>query len=246
MSATPTPHNFLLYLRTRRPRLARPLDGARGLSFLQGAFEAAIDPDGWHGRELAALGGPMAEAVRAYFGAGATLRIVPAPADPERLPLPVLTSKAWNHVAFLAGAGEGGRWAALAVRKPAYAARWAGTGVEGWRERLAAEPDAALFELGAGPLDDLLPGLLDRLCAMAVAGRSYVHLVTVFPGHDEADRLESRLYAVKEWGTPDTPGPLLQKYVGRLHYLDPARPPAGFRIARGAAAEAVVTGNEKG
>jgi hypothetical protein len=36
---------------------------------------------------------------------------------------------------------------------------------------------------------------------------------------------------VKEWGTPRIPAGVLQKFVGRLHYVDPTCPVLGVRLA---------------
>jgi hypothetical protein len=79
--------------------------------------------------------------------------------------------------------------------------------------------------------EDALRGLLEGLCGLARTTQSYAHLVLAFPGDDLADRLEARLYALKEWGTPSIPAGVLQKFVGRLHYVDPTRPVLGLRLA---------------
>jgi len=127
---------------------------------------------------------------------------------------------------------------ALVVRKPAYLEDWLPAASAG-DEAAAAhdDPDVAwLTQRGgesvqAAPPEDVLPDLLDKLCDLGRRARSYVHLVTAFPGDPLADRLEARLYAVKEWGTPRVPAAILQKFVGRLHYVDPDRPILGMRLA---------------
>jgi len=229
----PSVQDFLMTLRTRRPDLARRFDGIRSLGFSAGTLTAAADPVGWTGRELASRQDEIAVAAARFFGPGTTFALADAPAEPLGLPFPVLSTKAWNHVAFLAWE-EDGRWAAPAVRKPAYREHWQAAPPEAWAA-LDAEGDEALFAGCFAPEEgpeNLLPGLMDALAALARRTFSYAQLVTPFPGDAVADRLEARLYAVKEWGTPATPAPLFPKYVGRLHYLDPAAPPAGFAAAR--------------
>ncbi|GAB4249519.1 hypothetical protein [Deferrisoma sp.] len=213
------------HLRLHAPDLARRLDGITGLERTQAGLRVKVPGAGWAHRELLAARDRLAAEAARVFGHGLEIEIAPGPADPERLPFPVLSSKYWNLVAFWVW--DRLRWTALAVPKPEYHTRWVD----------APEPPAAPLalrgEVPRGGPAHALPELLDALAAEAQHRRSYVHLVTPFPGDEEADRLERVLYAAKDWGTPHTPGPVLQRYVGRIHYVDPDTFPAGIRIARG-------------
>jgi hypothetical protein len=189
----------------------------------------------WTLRELEERRGELAGEAARFFGPGLSTVLQPGPEDPEALPFPVLSSKVWNHAAFLAR--EGRRAGILVVRKPRYREVWvpAARAGDGPALALLEDPEAAWFpaELpaGEGP-EAALPGFLDALAALARESGSYVHLVAPFPGDEAADRLEGRLYAVKEWGTPRTPAPLLHKYTGRFHYADPTVLLLGLRLAR--------------
>jgi hypothetical protein len=129
----------------------------------------------------------------------------------------------------------------VAVRRPRYGEQWlalAAAADDRVAEELAApEVFVRRYRAPAGvPAGEtaslwLLPDILADLCRLARETSSYAQLVLPFPGDEEADRLEARLCAVKEWGTPDVPAPILQKYVGRLHYLAPGASSIGVRAA---------------
>lgn len=229
------PHDFLLWLRGCAPALARRFDGIRGMERAGAELRVRAPTQSWTLHELEHRRDEVAREVERFFGPPFSAVLQPGPEDPEALPFSVVSSKMWNHVGFFAW--EGRRAGVLAVRKPRYGETWipaARTG-DGPALRLLEDPEAAWLpaELpqGAGP-EAALPGLLDDLAALAREGGSYAHLVASFPGDEVADRLEARLYAVKEWGTPRTPAPLLHKYTGRLHYGSPTRPLLGLRLAR--------------
>ncbi|GAB6063787.1 hypothetical protein [Deferrisoma palaeochoriense] len=215
------------HLRLHAPDLARRLDGITGLERTGAALRIRSPAGSWSWRELSAARGRLAEEASRAFGEPVTVELREGPPDPERLPFPVLSSKHWNHVAFWAW--HGSRWALVAAPKPEYQARWVG----------APAPPAAPLDLrGDVPpqgIEHALPSLLDALARAAQAERSYAHLVCPFPGDAQADRLERVLHTAKDWGTPRTPGPILQRYVGRIHYVDPDAPPTGVRIAMGLA-----------
>ncbi|MDW7712308.1 MAG: hypothetical protein SCH98_17720 [Deferrisomatales bacterium] len=239
MSArAPTPHDFLLHLRGRTPALARRLDGITGLERSGHELRVRSPTGGWALRELERLRGELSGEAHRFFGPETAVVLVPGPENPEALPFPVLASKLWNHVVFWVW--HGGRSGALAVRKTHYAEAWMAAARRGGEEGLVPLADPEAVWLGEElPPETALPHLLDRLADLARAHASYAQLVAPFPGDGPADRLEARLYAVKEWGTPRTPAPILQKYTGRLHYADPARPPLGVRLARGLLSGAV-------
>ncbi|MEW6488597.1 MAG: hypothetical protein AB1578_11890 [Thermodesulfobacteriota bacterium] len=231
----PAPHDFLLHLRGCAPDLARRFDGIQGMERARAELRIRAPAGSWALGELELRRDELAREVERFFGPPFSAALHPGAEDPEALPLPVVSSKVWNHVAFLAW--EGRRAGVLAVRKPRYRDAWvpAARAGDGPALRLLEDPEAAWVpaELpeGEGP-EAALPGFLDELAALAREGGSYAHLVAAFPGDAAADRLEARLYAVKEWGTPRTPAPLLHKYTGRLHYCGPALPLLGLRLAR--------------
>ena len=214
----PTVLDYLLLLRNRAPHLARRTDGISGLERSGEVLRLKAPHGSWALEELSRRAGELEGWARALFGPGTGLEVGASPADPERLPFPVISSKHWNHVAFWTW--EGDRSLVLCLRKTDYPG---GLGHDGPGPEVigAAHPPGEPW--------DALPGLLDALCALARDARSYVHLVCPFPGDPAADLLEARLYGVKEWGTPGTPGPVLQRYCGRIHYTDPRRPPLGVR-----------------
>lgn len=234
MPPRPTPHDFWLHLRVRRPDLARRLDGLQGMEIAPGALVVRAPRGGWSLAEIEARFAELGGEAAGFFGPGVGVRVEATAADPEALPFAVLASKEWNHAAFWAW--DAGGSAVLAVRKPRYLQGWvpATSGPLGGPAPCAGDPEAAVFrEEGPDPAE-ALPPLLDRLADLARASSSYAQLVAAFPGDAAADRLEARLYAAKEWGTPRTPAPVLQKYVGRLHYVSPSAPPLGVREARAA------------
>ncbi len=217
---------LLTHLRIHAPDLARRLDGIVGLERAGGRVRIRIPSGGWCARELEARTGPLASEVRRVFGAQFGVELVPTAPDPERLPFPVLASKHWNHVVFLAWTA--GCTAALAVPKPRYLETWL---VHGGPPDPENDPEAAIYRFEA-PLEAALPQLLDRLAELARRKRSYAQIVAPFPGDHVADRLEGLLYRIRDWGTPRTPAPVLQRYTGRIHYTDPDRPPLGIRLVR--------------
>lgn len=231
----PTPHDFLLHLRNHGPVLARRLDGITGLERAGTELRVRAPAGAWALRELERRRDSLSAQARRFFGRDFSVRLLPGTEDLEALPFPVLASKLWNHVVFWVW--EAGRSGALAVRKPRYREVWLPTARSGGEAacRPLDDPEAwwiaATLPKSARP-EEAVPGLLDALATLARGAASYAHLVTAFPGDRAADRLEARLYGVKEWGTPGTPAPVLQKYTGRLHYADPARPPLGVRLAR--------------
>lgn len=235
-AARATPQDFLLFLRTRHPPLARRLDGAAGLEISGRELRIRVAPGSWCEAELAARVDLLARLAADLFGAGAA--VVLAPGGGPALPLPVASTKVWNHVAFWA---RGRRQGVAAVRKPRYLERWAAAPDPFPAEELA-DPEVLARGYGApgglppgeSPEAWCLPEILEDLGALAREGASYAQLVTPFPGDAEADRLEARLLAVKEWGTPRVPAAILQKYVGRLHYLAPDDRSAGRRAAEAA------------
>ncbi len=217
---------LLTHLRIHAPDLARRMDGIAGLERAGRRVRIRVPAGGWCARELEARTGRLAAEVRRVFGAEFGVELVPAAPDPERLPFPVLASKHWNHVVFLAW--HAGRTAALAVPKPRYSEAWLAH--EGPPDP-ENDPEAAAYRF-TGSLEAVLPQLLDRLAELARRKRSYAQIVTSFPGDDAADRIEGLLYRIRDWGTPCTPAPVLQKYTGRVHYTDPGRPPLGMRLVR--------------
>jgi hypothetical protein len=229
----PTPHDFWLHLRVHRPDLARRLDGVRGLERARGALLVRAPAGSWTLAEIEARLADLGREAGRFFGTEVPVRVEAGPADPEALPFPVLASKVWNHVAFWAW-GEAGS-VMVAVRKPRYLEHWlpAAAGADD-AAAPAEDPEATVLREAKPDPSEALPALLDRLAALARASSSYAQLVAAFPGDAAADRLEARLYAAKEWGTPATPGPVFHKYVGRLHYVGPAAPPLGVRTARAA------------
>ncbi|TAL18456.1 hypothetical protein EPN96_01425 [bacterium] len=223
-----TPQNFLLWLRSRKPQLARLLDGARSIGSSGRRVEIRAPGEGWPGAEIFSRREELSSAVREFWGAGAVLELSNTPWDKERLPFPVTASKVWNHVAFFALEGEGS--AVAIIRKPA---------LEKLPAKNGGKAEIGEFEKAGGVLwrglpsktGEFFPSLLDRLLPLMREERSYVHLVTGFAGHEIAGELESALYAVKEWGTPLSPAPLLQKYIGRIHFADSENPSPGLALA---------------
>ncbi len=229
----PTVQGFLLRLRGVDPPLARRLDGVVGLGWDGATLTARVPKGSWALAEAGRLRGRLARAVRDHFGRTARLRLDPTRPAPERLPFSVLASKVWNHVGFWVWDAD--RFGVLAVPKPLY--------LDGWLPAAAAGGDAAVATEGEGvrwvwgPVppsrpEDAPAAFLDPLAALCRERRSYTQFVTPFPGDPVADRLESRLAAVRDWGTPTTPGPVLTRYTGRLHYVSPSRPVLGVRLAR--------------
>ncbi|MBI5442992.1 MAG: hypothetical protein HY900_17480, partial [Deltaproteobacteria bacterium] len=204
---------------TRAPWLARRLDGISGMELTGGALLLRAPGRSWAYGELEGHRRPLEEAARGFFGPGTRLLVEPSPAE-EVLPFPVLSTKTWNHVAFWAWSG--GVSVVLALPKPAYLEALRASdptnAARSHAEARVLRHEAPAGRSGADAAAWVLPDVLDGLCALAREKASYAQLVTGFPGDTEADLLESRLYAVKEWGTPTTPGPVLQKYVGRAHY----------------------------
>ncbi len=232
MPHTPTPHDFWLHLRVHRPDLARRLDGVRGIERTAGALVVRAPAGSWSLAEIEARLADLGREAGRFFGEALPVRVEAGPADPEALPLPVLASKVWNHVAFWAWDQEGS--AVVAVRKPRYLEHWLPAASRSGGGAPEADPEAAVLRMPEPDPSEALPTLLDRLAELARASSSYAQLVAAFPGDGLAERLEARLYATKEWGTARTPGPVLHKYVGRLHYVGPAAPPLGVRTARAA------------
>ena len=236
MSPRPTPHDFLLRLRNRHPFLARRLDGIRGLAREGGALRVSVPEGSWSHRELEGCQEDIAAAAETFFGEPLALELHVGSGDPEALPFAVAASKVWNHAVFWTW--EGARSAVLAVRKTTYAERWIpaarASGEEGLAVRLAAQGEAFVrtYAVPDDGVEWILPSILEDLFGLARETMSYAQLVAAFPGDEEADRLEARLYAVKEWGTPAVPAPLLHKYVGRVHYACPRALPLGLRLAR--------------
>ena len=241
----PTAYDLLLHLRCRVPHLARRLDAIRSLGCRNGVLTVLVPEDSWCLDELCRHQGELQREAERVFGHLVRLEIDLAPAAPQALPLPVMSSKYWNHVAFVAATPDG--VGAVVVPKPQYLDRWLDTLAAGGTPdptadsagrgvRVLRHPGGETQATAETPMVIALPDLLDELAALARAERSYVQLVTAFPGDPAADRLESRLYAVKEWGTPRTPGPILQKYVGRIHYSGPDQPILGMRLAERVAA----------
>ena len=228
-----TPHNFLLHLHNCAPWAARLLDGAKAIGLENGALKVKIDQTSWPGLELSDRRAELEEEARRFFEGQINLLLLEAPFDPWALPFPVNASKFWNHAAFIRvepGAGV----EVVALRKTLYAKMTKGEvepgGVEGIvRFEFEARPP----ESGEDLLLDSLPRIADRLCALARGESSYAHLLSAFPGHGEAERLEGRLYGIKEWGTPVTPSAILQKYLGRLHYVNPRLPQVGLIFRQG-------------
>jgi hypothetical protein len=249
-----SPHNFLLYLRGRHPALARRLEDFRSLGFTDGALRLATDTSGWPGSELLNQPKELEAAVKAFFGDGAGLVIDEANPDRERLPFPITSTKYWNHVAFIAS--QGGTTVALVMPKPVYAKL---TVDESDTAALEADPEILILrhrcdkprqavatdsrETGASsPQETFATGsqeavasalfhFIDPLADLARERGSYVHFLTPFPGDGGATALEARLYSIKEWGTPATPSAIARKFLGRLHYCDPAVAPLGIRLA---------------
>ncbi len=212
------------HLRLRAPALARRLDGITGLERAGDVLRVRVSAGGWAHRELPSCLPELRSRARELFGPSTRVELAVGPSDPERLPFPVLSSKHWNLVAFWAW--DGTHWACAAVPKPEY------------RKALEGGVSPEPGFLGQGPLPPggpaaVLPDLLEDLARKAQADRSYAHLVIPFPGDTLARDLETALYTAKDWGTPRVPGPVLQRYVGRIHCTDPARPPLGVRMAQG-------------
>ena len=236
MARTHGPQDFLTFLRTRCPPLARRFDGVLGLAWEGRELRVRVTAGSWceieldHWREETGL---LAERL---FGAGTRVHLEAVAADPLALPLPVASTKVWNHVAFWARGTR--QAAAVAVRKPRYLERWTVL-AEGPSDDELADPEVftASYEVPSSlpPGEDadtwLLPGLAEDLCRLGRDAASYVQLLLPFPGDGRAHRLEARLGAVKEWGTPEVPAAILQKYLGRIHYLPPDARPAGVRGA---------------
>jgi hypothetical protein len=214
--------------------MARRLDHFTSLGFTDGALRLKFDTSSWPGAELMERRGELEELISIFFGAGATLVIEEATPNPERLPFPVTSSKYWNHVAFIVEAR--GSYAALAVPKPIYAKldAYEKPDSDTTAEPLANYPEIATLCAPAATksMAEALVSFVDPLTALAKERGSYVHFLTPFPGDAEATALEARLYAVKEWGTPDTPSAIARKFLGRLHYCDPAQPLLGLRLAK--------------
>ncbi len=234
-----TAQDMLLHLRCHAPHLARRLDAIRGLGVHRGVVTVQVAGDGWCAGELMQLCPELEREAARVFGGPIRLEVERCPPALDALPMPVASTKYWNHVVFMTATQQAVR--AVAVPKPLYQDRWvpgAAAGTLPPRERLSLEDNVRFLHYPAArpaaPADamlDALPGLLDDLAELARAHRSYAQLVLAFPGDAVADRLEARLYGVKEWGTPRTPGPILHKYVGRVHYLPPDTPHLGLRLA---------------
>ena len=234
-----TAHDLLLHLRCHAPHLARRLDAIRGLGVHRGVVTVQVAEDGWSAGELMQLGPELEREAGRICGEPMRLEIEPCPLAPDALPLPVASTKYWNHVVFMTATPQA--VSVVATPKPRYQDQWVPQAAEGTlppRERLSLEDNVRFLRYpasgAAAPADAILaslPGLLDDLAELARACRSFAQLVLAFPGDAVADRLEARLYGVKEWGTPRTPGPILHKYVGRVHYLPPDTPHLGLRLA---------------
>ncbi|HSH70695.1 MAG TPA: hypothetical protein VK997_12300 [Deferrisomatales bacterium] len=234
-----TANDLLLRLRCHAPHLARRLDGIRGMGVRGGVVTVRTSEDGWTARQLRQLGPELEREAGRVWGEAMRLEIEACPPARDALPLPVASTKYWNHVVFVAATPRG--VSALAAPKPLYQDQWvpqAAAGTLPPRERLSLEDRVRFLRYPAAataaPEDAMLaalPGLLDDLAELARDHRSYAQLVMAFPGDAVADRLEARLYGIKEWGTPRTPGPILHKYVGRVHYLPPDTPHLGLRLA---------------
>lgn len=233
MTDARTPHNFLIHLRNHSPWLARLFDGARAISYVNFVLTVKMDLSVWPGIEVGADTELIGEWVRVFFGSEAAFAVEDAPRNAEKLPLAVEASKYWNHVAFLSMTGDGGV-AAFAVRKTLYAAKFA----TGSATPEDFEQAALLFWKGdperepSQNLVDTLPLVADALASIARIEQSYAQIVMAFPGHELADMIEARLYAVRDWGTPETPPAIMQKYLGRIHYVDGRYPPVGLKFVR--------------
>lgn len=224
-----TPHNFLLNLRTVNPGLARLFDGVTRLSLSGGTLLMRIDPALWPGSEITERKTELDGETESFFGRGCKTKLESAPLPAGYIPAPITATKYYNHIAFLRF-GPDFCAGYFVIRKTLYSEKYLKGGLA------ALDPGEYLLQNpvecppGRGP-DDLLrsmPGICDHLCGLARTSMSYVQILTLFPGHDFADLIESRLYAIKEWGTPGTPPAVLQKYLGRIHYADRCTFPAGF------------------
>ena len=234
-----TAQDLLLHLRCHAPHLARRLDAIRGLGVRRGVLTVRVAGNGWCAGELTRRGPELEREAARVFGEPIRLAIEGYPPTPDALPLPVASTKYWNHVAFVAATPQA--VGVVAVPKPVYLGQWihqAAAGTHPTPGGVSEEDGVRILCYPAVDADSAadaaiaaLPSLLDDLAELARACRSYAQLVLAFPGDAVADRLEARLYGIKEWGTPRTPGPILHKYVGRLHYLPPDAPHLGLRLA---------------
>ncbi len=226
------PQNFLIHLRNSCAPLARRMDGVRTLGLGGGVLTLKVDTASWPGSELVAGGGELEGYAAGFFGDGTSVAFDEAAPDPQRLPFPINASKVWNHVSFISVASDH-PVGVLSVRKRDYA-NWVKTGWVKTGEPGEGGEQLLLPASGATGIDSLIaamPQLVDQLCAMARENRSYAQLVMRFPGDVDADRIEGALYSVKEWGTPETPGPIFQKFLGRIHYVDPCTEILGLKLA---------------
>ncbi len=226
-----TPHNFLIYLRNLHPELARLFDGVKRLGLTGHALTASADLSLWPGNELNARRAEINGAATSFFGEGWSFELEEGERGDDFLPIQIAATKYWNHVAFLS-LGEGRRPGLFVLRKTDYLGKFleggfAALGPDTYLLRRLAPPGQVY-----GPEELILdfPALLDEMCDLARTSQSYVQFLAEFPGHADAEKLESRLYAVKEWGTPQTPAPILQKYVGRIHFADPVSTLPGLKL----------------
>ncbi len=217
----PTPHNFLLNLRVANPEVARLLDFARMVSLEGETIVIKAPSEGWPGKELFGRIGELESLVRSFFGERCRVSLLPVPLPPETLPSPVMAGKVNNHALFWAR--RDGVGAALLARKPEIAK--AAESKILLNGQNAVDFGAEFFRAGT------ISELLDTLLAKMREEFSYAHIIVPFEGHEAARELEYGLYAAKEWGTPHSPAPLLQRFIGRLHYCDPASPPGAMRSA---------------
>jgi hypothetical protein len=205
-----TANDLRLHLRCHAPHLARRLDAVLGLGVGHGVLAVRVTGDGWSAKELDRWGPELEREAARVLGEPVRLAIERRPAAADALPLPVVSTKYWNHVAFVAAAPRS--TGVIAVPKPLYQDHWVPRALAGTlptREGMQREDKVRCLRYPApaatAPEDALLailPELLDDLAALARSCRSYTQLVTAFPGDAVADRLEARLYGVKEWGTP--------------------------------------------
>lgn len=232
-------HDLLLHLRCQAPALARRLDGVRGLGIRGDVLTVGVDEESWYARELNGRKAELEAEAAWVFGRSVRVVLESRPPRPDPLPFPVTSTKFWNHLAFLAATPHS--LGVVAVPKPVYLDQWLSQAAADSAPDLAAAPgDGPVRVFRYPPPVDApaaeawlaaLPAILDALAALARSHHSYAQLVMAFPGDPTADRLEAKLYGIKEWGTPQTPGPILHKYVGRLHYLAPDATHLGLRLA---------------
>lgn len=226
-----TPHNFLIHLRNHAPWQARLFDGVRSLGFSKEGLTAKFDPSSWPGTEVFEAKEELEEEVRRFFGPGTGLNLVEAQSGQEVLPFPVTASKYWNHIAFTTWDAAGAARVFL-VRKTVYAEKV----LKGEELRPGLDYRLETIDPGCGCSSDnalsTIAPLADLAAGTVREQLSYAHILTPFQGHYVADEMEARFYGVKEWGTVATPAPILQKFLGRIHYCDPDRVPLGIKICR--------------